>query len=694
MGKGRAAGRGGSRGGWKLTWRADREQFYVRFRTGAKRYQLATNSADRREAEKEAERIYLSVCKSKARPSRRGQLLVLKPLVTLLAEWIGSLEGVLDDETVKTYEGYASTHWTVFKTLDDVADDGKLGDYARERIRHVMRKTMQKELSALFGFLKWCKEHGALAQLPVRPELPAKARGIRVGTQRQKANELSPRQVEAFLAELPEWSHDGRGREREAEDPVTVAQIRALHEKGRTYHEIARSLNAQGITRPRGGKWHPSQVRLAAMDERPRAVRAIGRDHFPIRAKFEIAYETSLRPATLSALTWGAWTGSELLISEANDKNRMARAVPLSKRAVEVLEGLAKARGGRPKADTLIFGEHDYRSAFKLAARLAGISAKLAPYDFRHARQTHLVDAGAPLTGVMYLAGHTQLSTTSRYTKPTERAARAALEAIDPGPQMAPGSQSVGAKDGSRTRTGVTPLEPESGDSEAFDGKTSSEGTRRTRQESAGFFTTRRATGTQVTVDCKYPTTEHTFGPSAIPLLPPAPADAVAGPTVALVAGEFHIVGEVDLSPEDRAALLGIVRRAYAALRGTSEDGNEGSEGNDRRQQDGGGGAGADEGARAGDQADHDDDLGGGHVLVGQAHRDRSTVGVARSARGCDCVDSDGPAELSDTERPPSAHDVACKCGECVAAWRQFLGHAAGTVLEEIFVARGGEVSP
>lgn len=549
----------GNRQGWKLVWRGDRKQFYVRFRSGAHRHQLATGQSDRGEAASEAERIYANVIKSRgSRRGARSRLAVLKPFEELLGEWLASLEGVLDPTTVKTYEGYAGTHWRAFKSLDDATDDGQLGDYARGRVKVVLRKTLTKEMSALFTFFRWCKEQGALAELPPRPELPKKAKGHRAGKQRERANELSTRQVEAFLVALPEWSHEHRGAARLDDDPFVVNRIREYHASGMTIRAIARLLNDEGSRRPMGGKWHPSQVRIALTDRLPPPSRAIGRDHYPIRAKFLLAYETGLRPKALSRITWGAWTGGTLRIASDLDKNRLGREVPLSSRAIAVLEQLQTARGGQPHQDAIIFGEHDYRATFTLAAKRAGIPLRIAPYDFRHARQTHLIDAGAPATGVMYLQGHTQLATASKYTHPSLEAATAALAAFEraraplalpagprgpetlvheaelepeevrrlhvavddggtgfdlsavtqhinavafaaldaeAGPKRAPDAQGTSAKDGGRTRTGVTPLEPESGQAERIAREKPGTSQNYVRQETAGNVTARRPVG-------------------------------------------------------------------------------------------------------------------------------------------------------------------------------------------------------
>jgi hypothetical protein len=48
-------------------------------------------------------------------------------------------------------------------------------------------------------------------------------------------------------------------------------------------------------------------------------------------------------------------------------------------------------------------------------------------YDFRHARLTDLVSRSGDLTGVAYLAGHKNVTTTNRYVHPSRRAAERVL---------------------------------------------------------------------------------------------------------------------------------------------------------------------------------------------------------------------------------------------------------------------------
>jgi integrase len=149
---------------------------------------------------------------------------------------------------------------------------------------------------------------------------------------------------------------------------------------------------------------------------------------FAVRARFVVAYETSLRPSTLSALsvpehyTPGA---STLILTADIDKARFARELPLSAEARAALETVVPKEG-------VIFGEHDYRDILKKAASKVLSPEKAATfteYDLRHGRLTQLAETGN-LTGAAYLAGHKRVSTTDRYVRPGRRAAERALEAV------------------------------------------------------------------------------------------------------------------------------------------------------------------------------------------------------------------------------------------------------------------------
>jgi integrase len=111
---------------------------------------------------------------------------------------------------------------------------------------------------------------------------------------------------------------------------------------------------------------------------------------FPVRARFVVAWETSLRPATLDKLTMpeNYRRGSSFLaITDEADKSRFRRELPLSDAARAALDSVCPAAG-------LIFGAHDFRTLLRAAAEAAGIdeyrAKRISDYDFRHSRLTHL----------------------------------------------------------------------------------------------------------------------------------------------------------------------------------------------------------------------------------------------------------------------------------------------------------------
>lgn len=437
--------------GWRLVQRG--KFWHVRFRHAGRRHFVSTGATDPRKAEIEAARIYADTVSG-----RRGNAVASKlstaPLDVAVAKWLATLEGILDDTTLATYQTTYVARWLDrWDRVDQIADEARLADFVRDRLRGVLKKTVRKELSALFGFFGYCVEVGLLPSLPKRPHIRKTVLGVRSGRQRERAPDVSPTEVEKALAALPLWSRSRKG----------------------------------------------------------------GRH--PVRPRFVFGYETGLRPGALNEIWWedllpDPAAPESLRIRPEVDKARFGRDVPLSPRAREALLELRAAliaSGIEPAGKRPIFGgPHDFRSALRAGAVAAGIPA-LAPYDLRHARATHLVEAGAPLAAVAWIHGHKQLTTTDRYAKGTERAAGAALAAEaaardaanappldsddEPGaqpaqetPSAAPGAirertpfRGTGAREGNRTPTSVTPLEPESGSASRDQTRSSS----KTRTDSA-----------------------------------------------------------------------------------------------------------------------------------------------------------------------------------------------------------------
>jgi integrase len=150
---------------------------------------------------------------------------------------------------------------------------------------------------------------------------------------------------------------------------------------------------------------------------------------FVVRARFRLAWETALRPNTISLLSVPenyVRGSSVLVITDEIDKARFGREVPLTDDAKAALESVCPSAG-------IIFGRHDYRDQLKRAAAsvLPPERARtFTAYDLRHARATQWAESGN-LVGVAYLLGHKQITTTNKYAKPNRAAAERVLGVKD-----------------------------------------------------------------------------------------------------------------------------------------------------------------------------------------------------------------------------------------------------------------------
>lgn len=77
--------------------------------------------------------------------------------------------------------------------------------YGPYRLGHALPTTVNKELSALRGFLEWCAMHGYLLEAPAVPALPKKTVGTPYKDKRRgPAMEISEEEALAIIAKLDE----------------------------------------------------------------------------------------------------------------------------------------------------------------------------------------------------------------------------------------------------------------------------------------------------------------------------------------------------------------------------------------------------------------------------------------------------------------------------------------------------------
>jgi integrase len=157
---------------------------------------------------------------------------------------------------------------------------------------------------------------------------------------------------------------------------------------------------------------------LAALDNQLGPLPSHGRRHFrfPWRQLVEFSRETGLRRSELSRLACADLdlrTRTLIVVSSrrrGRTKSRKMRPVPLSPRALEVLELLPKRKDG------LVWGKiPDGRRAFRTAAKAAGLE-RVWLHLFRHLFASRLAERGAGRADLRDAGGWSSSRMADRYT--------------------------------------------------------------------------------------------------------------------------------------------------------------------------------------------------------------------------------------------------------------------------------------
>jgi integrase len=381
--------------GWKLRpSRGQGRTRTVRFWVDGVEHERSTGTSDPIEAAKEAARIYADAVQRGRQKRKRVGSGLGPPLEELLATWLVTLASTHAAGTCDTWEMYAFSHWVPHFGATHHVNDLSCAEYMRARLLVVQAETVRRELTALRSFVAW--GHDEAGVFPEKIKVPT----------------------------------------------VPRRSLGTKYEKRRRAPAIALSPEeAESI--------------IAALPEWSESKKV---EPFPIRARFLIGYETSLRPTTLDRLLLDVHyrRGARMItLGQELDKNRWGREVPLSSRAREALDRvcsrLEAMRGekesalgpGEKMAPMPIFGEHDYRERIEEAAKavLGEDDPRAAIFTGAHlrsARITHWLEETGNLPGTQYLAGHKLTTTTARYVKPSLRAALDVVSTIEKSRKSAP----------------------------------------------------------------------------------------------------------------------------------------------------------------------------------------------------------------------------------------------------------------
>lgn len=140
---------------------------------------------------------------------------------------------------------------------------------------------------------------------------------------------------------------------------------------------------------------------------------------------------TGLRISEALSLTWDDLEirerSGQVIVRQGTGGKR--RAVPLNLTVRQALAAWREHGDGTGRVFPMT--SRAFEKALARYARRAGIEGRVTPHMFRHTFAKSLVDAGVSLDRVAALAGHSSLTTTARYTKPTTRDLEQAVDRLD-----------------------------------------------------------------------------------------------------------------------------------------------------------------------------------------------------------------------------------------------------------------------
>lgn len=163
----------------------------------------------------------------------------------------------------------------------------------------------------------------------------------------------------------------------------------------------------RAIRMPKGSKQRERRPSAAELD---RLYKAAGELNAQLPIIIELAIETAMRRSELVMLRKDQVRGKVAFLEDT--KNGERRAVPLSKRALELLDSLpTPISGGRYFNLTL----NTVSNYFPKACKTAGVEG-LRLHDLRHEATSRLFERGFNMMEVASITGHKTLAMLKRYT--------------------------------------------------------------------------------------------------------------------------------------------------------------------------------------------------------------------------------------------------------------------------------------
>jgi integrase len=156
------------------------------------------------------------------------------------------------------------------------------------------------------------------------------------------------------------------------------------------------------------------RTKILTQDEEKRLLEACTGKGKHLRPIIIFAIETALRRGELQKLQWFDvdLNRRQLRVSSENSKTLKSRLVPLSARAIEILNEVKKS--SPPGQSALVFNTGDFKRSFATACDKAKID-DLHFHDLRHTAITRWLEKGISPALAMKASGHSQMKTFLRY---------------------------------------------------------------------------------------------------------------------------------------------------------------------------------------------------------------------------------------------------------------------------------------
>ena len=227
---------GRKRSAYKLDKRDNGIWYVVGTTPDGRRVHRSTRTRSRKTA---AQRLALIVEQEEAGARATLSEITNTPLEELLAAWLTSaateVSSAQGDGSL--FETYARHFLRFFQTAERICDEVAIEEYKEHRLGQVQATTVRGELSALRRLHRWMKKRKLLSTLPEVPKVPKRATGTAHKLGKRKVIKLSPAEMDAIIARLPELTHKGYAvrdfvtfvRETSLR-PSTVFGLRAPHD--------------------------------------------------------------------------------------------------------------------------------------------------------------------------------------------------------------------------------------------------------------------------------------------------------------------------------------------------------------------------------------------------------------------------------------------------------------------------------